>query len=325
MSGSSRQILPLSQKENLYPHVLNLIEKSFAYSSPFSFAEDFALLINKENHKNCYLLIDENDKVLGHIGVLKKELIYKNYTIPVSMLGGISIDEKERGKGNFSILMKEVLSKNIDDSALLFLWSDKTELYNKFGFYLCGENYSLTNERKNNPYEQTFLKDLNEQDLLQLTRLYEQYYRDVIHFKRDQKFWNELKLITSAYLFIKRDESLKITGYFFQGKGQDLTNIIYEYAGFTKNELAHYGDVWSPTGNDNEILNHLGFIKIGNPFLFKKMVSDIWGIDLEIKDNSIILGDDHMSFEDFLPILFGPFSKTISLKKPLYISGLESI
>ena len=54
-------IFPLSEKPSLFEDTLKLIEKSFHYKDPFSFKIDFAQLMDVSNHKNCFIMIDENE------------------------------------------------------------------------------------------------------------------------------------------------------------------------------------------------------------------------------------------------------------------------
>jgi predicted N-acetyltransferase YhbS len=103
------KIFPLSEKPSCYSATIKLIEKSFHYKKPNSFEIDFAPLIDKSNHHNCFILLDENENVVAHIGAKDRTFTLGNEKFTLTMLGGIAVDEELRGKGHFQTLMQEVL------------------------------------------------------------------------------------------------------------------------------------------------------------------------------------------------------------------------
>ena len=141
-------IFPLSEKPSCYEKAVKLIEKSFEYKKPFSFETDFAPLIDKSNHKNCFIYIDENENVLAHIGVKEREITLQGKTFSVCLLGGIAVDEKRRGEGLFQTLLQDVLAEKRSDTTFFLLWSNLEKLYNKFGFHLAGTQIELPSNKE---------------------------------------------------------------------------------------------------------------------------------------------------------------------------------
>src|SRR5690606_33879799 len=99
----------LSNEPDKYSDTIKLIEKSFNYQSPNSFAVDFYPLMSPTNRRNCHIIID-NDSVIGHIGVMEKQFSISTQSFSILMMGGIAIDEAHRGLGLYKKLMQYVLS-----------------------------------------------------------------------------------------------------------------------------------------------------------------------------------------------------------------------
>jgi predicted acetyltransferase len=155
------RIISLNEEPSFYEATLKLIERSFQYKKPNSFETDFYPLINKENHQNCFIMVDENENVLAHIGVKKKFLTLKGEKFPIAMLGGIAVDEKFRGEGHFQTLMNDVLAEKRSDVTFFLLWSDMEKLYNKFGFHLCGKQVEYSQKTGPQTFTKTKFKDLS--------------------------------------------------------------------------------------------------------------------------------------------------------------------
>lgn len=323
--------LPQKREETI-----SLIERAFDYSSINSFETDFYPLMRTENASNNYILIEDNI-VIGHIGVLYKSLVINEKSFLIPMLGGIAIAENYRGKGKFKPFFKEVLAK-LEDSPFSLLWSDKIDLYKSFNFYPCIEQYEYTgSEDLDNPnFIKMKLSQLTDNELLELESIYNQ--ASELRYTRTQDDWIELKYITSSDIYIKRDNK-KITNYFFMNKGEDLTDIIYEY-GLLEDieEISTYGILWSPWSFDvddeeHKSLLYAAMLKVNNLERFQQFISLY--TDEMIMVNSAKDQEVQFTFEekkmklseaDFVQGVFGPnkFEELENTKKIL-ISGLDSI
>lgn len=340
MGNNFPKITTLKEKPTLIEATLKLIEKSFQYKSPNSFKVDFSPLIDESNHHNCFIIIDENEKVLAHIGVKEKFITMNKEKFPIAMLGGIAVDEDHRGEGHFQTLLNDVIAEKRSDVAFFILWSDLEKLYNKFGFHLCGNQLQLDEMRGEKKFEQTKYHLLNLEDKKSIQGLYQSSFETIyLTLNRNEEDWKQIEKITSADLFIKKSGS-KITDYFFMNKGQDLPNIIYEYG--TINELKSflkditaYGKVW--TGDnfiETENLQYQFFMNPADLKLFARFILSLSKDQIAIRNINLMkqevyfdYNEETLSLEipDFLRGLFGPGAFEELDLRPLFISGLDSI
>ncbi len=58
--NSNYIITTLKQRPELLPQVIALIESGFNYDSNYSYAMDFMLLMNKNNHQNCHIIVNDH-------------------------------------------------------------------------------------------------------------------------------------------------------------------------------------------------------------------------------------------------------------------------
>lgn len=335
-------ITTLKKNPELLKDTLNLIEKSFQYGEASTFATDFYSLINKENHHHCYLLLKDGN-LIGHIGLKKKIFIHESYESPIAFLGGISILESERGYGYFQYLMNEILKLHHQDFSMFMLWSDKAELYEKFGFHLSIGQIAVTGLGNRHQLHKTKYHSLNHDEKEQIKSLYkESILKQYFSIKRDENDWEEVEYITSTDLFIKKDGK-KIIAYCFKNKGKDLTGIAHELAVAEEKDLKDFIQstdltFWLPEKH----IEHFpeaqmlfgSLVKIGGSDLFRDFIEH-WS-EGEIQITRITKEDVAFLFEDavftlthkeFLCALFGPYplKEFTEFNKFLFISGLDSI
>ncbi len=315
---------------------IKLIEESFDYSNNNSFEIDFYPLMRDENSDNSYILLKDNE-VIGHIGILNKFIKIEDEIFNIPMLGGIVIKEEYRGKGYFKPFFNEVLS-NINTSPFSLLWSDKIDLYKSFGFYPCIEQYEYTgNVDSDNPnFIKMKLEELSSKEITQLKSIYDNSKE--IRYQRSLNDWDVLKKISSSDIYIKKEHN-NITNYFFMNKGEDLSDIIYEYGDIKDiEEISTYGILWTPWNlevDDEDFKNILyaALLKINNfesfqqfILLYTKEAIKLNKLDSEIvsflfEGNKMIL-----SYEEFLQGIFGPNKfQELNDSKKILISGLDSI
>ena len=334
------KIFPLSEKPSCLEATLKLIEKSFQYEKPNSFEIDFAPLIDKSNHKNCFIMIDENENVLAHIGVKERFFTLNNKKFAVTLIGGIAVDEARRGEGIFQELFQDVLAEKRSDTALFLLWSDLEKLYNKFGFHLCGTQFELSSGNVQSPFVKTTYAALVEDERKQIRDLYNaSFAKTYITLERNDYEWEMISKITSADLYVQKHNG-RIQSYYFQNKGQDLPGIIYEYG--TKNELpaflkeiSQYGKVWF--GADfipSEQIQYQFFMGSGDLRLFTDLIAEITNKQFMIRNINIMKQEVYFDFNDetlmlelpdFMRGVFGPGVFEELEIKTVFLSGLDSI
>ncbi len=312
----------LKNSKEYVEKTINLIENAFNYTKEHSFNTDFYPLMKESNHKNCHILID-NDVVVAHIGALTHQLKVKNKIYSFTMFGGIAVSDKYRGKGLFKKLFNEVIHK-YQDQAFYLLWSEKTQMYEKFDFYPCGQLNQYESNFNNSSYTQSNFKELSKDDLKQIKNLYnsENELRPI----RKEKDWNELASITSTDLYLKKEDNI-IKNYFFKNKGADLTNIIHEY-GNAREELTAYGSLWTPKNlNLTPIYLNAFLLKPGAEF--KDFIFNYCQIEIEeLTENSKFIFQKQnyeMSKAELLAGIFGP-GRFEELSCPfIFIPGVTSI
>lgn len=333
-------IFPLSERPSCFEATIKLIEKSFQYKRPHSFEIDFAPLVDKSNHHNCFILIDENEKLLAHVGAKERVLTLNGVRYPIVLLGGIAVDEERRGEGIFQTLFQDVLAEKRSDTCLFLLWSDLEKLYNKFGFHLCGTQFEITSEKKPSPFTKTTYKELSAEDQKSVRNLYEKSFRSLyLSLERSDADWRMLSNVTSADLYVRKEKD-QITEYYFMNKGQDLPGVIYEYGTandvetFLK-ELSSYGKLW--LGKDilsSENLQYQFFMGPGDTKLFAQLIFEltkkqfnILNINLMKQEVFFDFNEETLSLElhDFLRGVFGPGSFEEIDVPSLFISGLDSV
>lgn len=344
MGKNFPQVISLQERPQLVEATLQLIEASFNYSSEFKFQTDFAPLMDPSNHHNCYILINQQEQVMAHLGVKTRKMMIGHNAHTICLLGGIAVAPAERGQGHLQKLMQEVLSDHKEEAALFILWSDLEKLYRKFGFHQCGGQYEISGLSQQQNFQRTKLYLLELQDQATIKQLYEQSFSKLYTTCwRDETDWQNLLQVTSADLFIERSGT-DIVAYFFMNKGQDLSNIIYEY-GFTAGsdiaaklkEISSYGKVWMahafiPT----ETAFYQFMLTPASTRLFTSLVSDLTGGRIkilevnQIKQEVFFYFNDELlslSIEDFLTGVWGPgpFEELDQDLKTMFISGLDSI
>jgi predicted N-acetyltransferase YhbS len=341
MGKNFPQITNLGQKPHLKASALALIEKSFEYRPENSFQNDFAPLIDTANHQHCYILIDETEQVLAHLGVKERQLRVGESHHTVCFLGGIAVAPEHRGQGLLQLMMQEVLSEHQQDVSAFFLWSNLDKLYAKYGFFQCGGQYESPLTTGGLEFEKTKFHDLAANDQQAVQSLYEKsfasFYSTCIRTEAD---WQQIKKITSADLFIRREDA-HICDYFFMNKGQDLPGIIYEY-GSSKLDtdflrgLGSFGKVWSGRPIDETQSAYYQFLLApGSRQLFGELVKDLTQGRVQLREINRMKQEAYFEFNDellalplseFLSGIFGPtpFEELDDLRT-IFISGLDSI
>jgi predicted N-acetyltransferase YhbS len=328
------KITTLKENESFFAKTLKLIEKSFGYSSEYSFKEDFYPLINKNNHQNCYIAVDNNENILGHLGVRLVHIKINNEVFPIAMLGGIATDEKSRGKGVFTALLKHVLERHTD-VAFYLLWSDNQELYNKFDFYLCGLQLEFPFQSANSTLERTKFSKLNDVEKNQVKTIYNK--ESYPHLIRTTEDWANIEQMNSLDLYLKRNDN-EIIGYAFKNKGADLAGVVHEYRGILIKELQAIGKVWSMRRVDREkegfSTQYAYFMRPGNYKYFAHVVHELSGKKIEvlqIQDSQVLFkfndNESVMDLSEFLVGIFGPnyFEELDETLQNIQVSGVDSI
>jgi hypothetical protein len=349
MDHSLYTISTLAEHPDYYDGVIKLIEEEFHYSVPFSFAIDFAPLVNPHNFENCFIVIDRNsNKVAAHLGTLPRTMIKNNVSMPVMMVGGIVTDKALRGQNLFRALMNHACDLYKEKVALVFLWSDINGLYEKFSFYRAGGILEtgkgvITNDKTPKGFIKTTFSKLSPKEFSEIKQIYQSFNEKYFFtLKRDAHDWSIISGMSSIDLYIKKSQEQKIESYFCYAKGRDLTFISHELgtSADNYNELINTLaplKMWLPETEKKffikkEIL-YSSFVKILNRkllhnFLYSYTQSDLalltfeGDVELSFRGNAFQLDE-----KDFVEGLFGPspLEEFESLGLSPYIAGTDSI
>lgn len=334
------KIFPLSEKPSCYEATIKLIECAFDYKKPNSFEIDFAPLMDYSNHHNCFIMLDENENVMAHVGAKDRNIILDNEKFNITMLGGIAVDQKFRGEGHFQTLLQDVLAEKRSDTTFFLLWSDKEKLYEKYGFYLCGTQYEIENDIRLNTFEKTKYHLLSNTEKEDIHSLYQDSFaKTYLTLTRTEADWKIIEKIISADLFLRKKAS-KITDYYFKNKGQDLTDIIYEYGSINDlkdllKTISHFGKVWtSKPIFETESLQYQFLMSSGDLRLFTQFVHKLTKGKISIRNINIMKQEIYFDFneellgldlDDFFKGILGPGTFEELDLPSIYLSGLESV
>lgn len=335
------RITNLKESPTYFEKTLTLIEKSFHYQEENSFKRDFAPLIDESNHQNCFIMINEQDEVIAHIGAKDKFLTLDRMDFPITMLGGIAVDEKFRGEGHFQTLLQDVMAEKRSDTTLFLLWSDMEKLYNKFGFHLCGTQFEYFRESEESHFVKTkyyLLTDIEKKEIQTLYK--ESFAKRYLTLNRNENDWKTIEKLTSADLFVKKHNG-RIQDYYFMNKGQDLPGVIYEYG--TKGEMKElieeigdFGKVWMGSLIvETESLQYQFFMCPGDLRLFTNFIAKMTHDQFIVRNVNLMKQEVFFDFngetlmlstEEFLRGVFGPGTFEELKEIPsIFISGLDSI
>ena len=350
MNKNTFTLTTLSENPEYFEEVIALIEKEFHYNKNFSYAKDFALLMDPLNFENCYLYIDQETKnVVSHLAVCNRIMVKNNHKINIALIGGIATSSSFRGKGLFKNLMNHALAIHSNECGLFILWSEINGLYEKFSFHLAGglietgHTVFSTNDRPIG-FSKTTFKELSVKEFENVQKIYTEFNQNFFFtILREEKEWSIIREMSSIDLYIKKNELGSIEQYFCINKGQDLTNIIHEvgclptqYIQMMKS-LQKY-KIWLPESelelSSNKDIFFTAYIKLGNFKILKEFLKNVSNNELELYE---ITGDlitfrfgitEHQSsHKDFMQYLFGPrpLKEFEVLMLSPYIPGTDSI
>ncbi len=350
MNKNTFTITTLAENPEYFDEVIALIEKEFHYNKAFSYAKDFALLMDPLNFENCYLYIDqETNNVVSHLAVCNRTMVKNNHTINIALIGGIATNNSNRGRGLFRSLMNHALAVHSKDCGLFILWSEINGLYEKFSFHLGGGlvetgQTAFTLSDRPMGFTKTTFKELSAKEFEYIQKIYKEFNQKTFFTViREEKEWSIIREMSSIDLYIKKNELGLIEQYFCVNKGQDLANIIHEIGCLPSQYLQMMKSlqtykIWLPESelelSTNKDIFYSAYFKLGNIKTLNEFLKQVSNNELEL---SGMTGDlvtfrfgptEHQSsHKDFLQYLFGPrpLKEFEALMLSPYITGTDSI
>ena len=303
---------------------VELIEQAFGYNDNYSYKEDFSPLFHEHNLQNCYF-IEEEGLVTATLLTLPKMLEYKDIKLPALFIGGIGVRDENRGAGLFRSLLETVLLLN-SHYALYLLWSDLSQLYEKFNFYEFGliEENDLGEEKPQD------LKEFPPEDLETVITSYQSLSSHTLVPHRTPEDWHDLFQSQSI------DHMTDGKGHFyFLNKGMDLQGVCHERHPLNSPDLAGYSNWCYTPENAERVSRYMGFLRLGNlealsDFIEKTSNKRLFIVERNTEGLITVSFDGDyydLSEKDFIQGIWGPgqIEEWIGLIPPLVIFGHDSI
>lgn len=342
MEENSYELAQLDTLPGLVDETNRLVEKSFSYQDSEQFSVDFLPLAGAHNLKNRHILIESGTRrVVAHLGVSQRSFCWKADIVPVTLIGGIAVAEELRGQGLFHRMLVSVISRYESQCALFLLWSDKHDMYHKYGFHLAGRQWCYRRLGKTAEGQLVKYKQLSESTKSWMADLYRRHVNQKCFSPlRDTQDWSLISDMTSTQLRLTGPID-KPTGYYFTGKGMDLGGIVHDWAheeGVTGllRESGSPGMIWAAHNEpvDDEIrqdLQQVGLWKLNtHPMAMQKISLLLDGAEVKWDFPHFHIRSERGSWkllpEELLDEVFSYGTHGIrSSGVPVWVGGLDSV
>ncbi len=301
-----------------------LIEGAFGYGDNYSYKEDFSPIFHEHNLQNCFF-IEEDNQVTATLLTLPKELEYKDVKLPALFIGGIGVADEKRGAGLFRSLLETVLLLN-SHYALYLLWSDLSQLYEKFNFYEFGliEESDLSNKQAMK------LEEFPPEELETVIKGYQSLSKHSLVPHRTPEDWHDLLQSQSI------DHVTDGKGhYYFLNKGMDLQGICHERHPIDAPDLDGYSNWTYMPENTDKVSRYMGFLRLGNleilsDFIEKTSNKRLFVVERNVEGLITVSFDGDyydLSEKDLIQGIWGPgqIEEWKGLIPPLIVFGHDSI
>lgn len=303
---------------------IELIEQAFGYDDKNSYKDDFSPLFHEHNLENCYF-IEEDDQVTATLLTLPKVLEYKDHKLPVLFIGGIGVRDEKRGAGLFRSLLETVILLN-GSYALHLLWSDLSDLYEKFSFYEFGQIEENDLTQADGPTLEKFPPE----ELETIIKSYQSLSQNCLIPHRTPEDWHDLFQSHS----IKHLTDGK-GHFYFVDKGMDLQGVCHERHPVTSPDISGHSNWRYFPKNPEQISRYMGFVRLGNLELLSDFIEHTSNKRLFIieknEEGKITVSFDgdyyDLSERDFIQGIWGPgkIEEWEGLIPPLVIFGHDAI
>ena len=314
----------LSDSPEKMNECIELIEKAFGYEENHSYKDDFSPLFDEKNLPYCYFL-EEEGEVVATLLTLPKQLEYKDKKLPVIFIGGIGVKDEKRGGGLFRSLLETIFLLNPEE-ALYLLWSDLSQLYEKFSFY----EFGLVSENDLREEKSEDLKVFPPEELETVIKSYQELSQSFLVPHRTPDDWHDLFQSRSIRHLTDGEGH-----FYFVDKGMDLQGICHERHPFNSPDLKGFCNWNYNPQKEDQVNRYMGFIRLGNLDKLSEFIEYSSGERLRIIERNqeglitVFFDGDHydLSDRDFIQGIWGPghVEEWVGLVPPLMIFGHDSI
>ena len=180
-------------------------------------------------------------QIIAHAGYYIYSLLVEGFPLLVAAIGGVFTADAHQGQGLASDLVNLCANKaKAEGCALVFLWTDNHQFYEKIGFHLVGRQWTirlnqamrsrlskLAEERGLAGNALRFSEEATDAFLEQSLGLLGQLPLGVQRSFTDHK----LLLRSGACRIFSAWQDDQLCAYFLIGKGKDLQGYVHEWAG----------------------------------------------------------------------------------------------
>ena len=179
---------PRACKMEEFETLLELINKTFRAQSGYkpTMAEEFPLLLNKENINNIRTILIE-DKPVAAVNFYKSTILIEGIPISAASVGGVCTDVDNQGKGYSTILLddaEQLMREYIVDIVLV---SGDRSLYLRRGCCKAGSCFEFVINPDKEKSQEIELVDFKDEYLRIMAEIYNReptrYYRSLYEFK----------------------------------------------------------------------------------------------------------------------------------------------
>ncbi|ABW00939.1 GNAT family N-acetyltransferase [Caldivirga maquilingensis] len=130
-------------KEEEWDEFMRLLERSYGFPSGF-FPRHYPYIYSDAcRDLSSFYVIEDNGKLVSHIGLFKMKAISFGVSIIMGGIGGVATLPEERGKGYMSALLNHVINvMKKEGIPLSVLWGDR-QRYGAFGWEVAGQKQAL--------------------------------------------------------------------------------------------------------------------------------------------------------------------------------------
>lgn len=243
-------LTPRTPEANELSKVEEFLNRNLRSQVTWAIGNEYPTAINEQNRHNMSIITDpKSEQILSH--ALVKTLIYKTPSaiLRVGAIGSVVTDPSFRQHGLSKKNIQNCLSlTETQDCDIAILWTDQYDFYRKFGFELCGFEYTYQiatapysePQNKNNKFIQG-----NKIDPQAILRLYNQH---TVCGTRSTEDIRKFLQIPNSNVYTLWTPQNQLIAYMVEGKGVDLQNYIHEWG-----------------GNVNDLLDLLTHVMRSNP------------------------------------------------------------
>jgi GNAT superfamily N-acetyltransferase len=213
---------------------LALMEQALRGGEPL--AAEYPLVFS-EGASGRFIIAEESGQVGSTCAILERELLMPGGRLRIGLIGAVSTDEAQRGRGLASAVLERAEAElSSRGCAFSILWADDASFYHKRGYRQIGAetDYALPVDLLPALPSVDGVRKATVQDFDELHRQYTAHECRVDRSLEDSR----VLFATPGMSVLVHESNGMVDGYACYERGQDLKNVIHEWAGAPEGVLA---------------------------------------------------------------------------------------